>query len=746
MLLWEHLTIKSDEDLDRMINTFNTNKEFILVAAFDTETDRLHHIYAKPFLFQFGFATNTIGYTYAVDLELYPELARRVITIWNYLAETVDKYAGHNIKYDLHQCINIGIPYKGKNVVDTMNYIRFASDAIPERKGGVPLGLKKFAQQYVSPKAKEMDTKIQEERAATASALNNKLKIRLQWTKKQIDEFFKDKLNTKEDLPTEKRQAYQDWLDFDVPLWLQGKFVGAVDKDDIPYSKCDREVVTYYGHLDIVWTIETFLVCDNVIKIRENEKGLYYENGNIHLLVDMERVGFKIDFNYLLQAQKDMKEYIRQRRKDLCIIANKEIKSSQNKEILFLLRNSMDVQTDTTGAEELERICSDLKHADTNPRAVEFIETLQELRTLEKWYSTYLMRFILNFDIKDGKLYTMINTAGAVSGRVTSDFQQFPKDAIVTIDGRELFNPRKMVLAEDGDFWSIIYLDYSQIELRLQAMYTILVGHPDFNLCRAYSPYQCHTWTGDENHQIKKQYDYNDRWCIQHAYSNVWYYDEEPDKKWVPLDVHGATTKIAFGVTEDDPEFHRLRYEGKRVNFAKNYGAQRGKIKQMFPKYSDEMIDRINDAYYKAFPGVERYHDYCYAMANKQPYMQNLFGIKYYHASGHNLINMLVQGTGAYFLKWKKMQVAEFMKQHKMKSKFMMEIHDELQFKVHKDDDVLLFFEIKKIMEDWSDTLIPIIADMEITTTTWADKIEIEKESDLIEIKSNYKSRFRACV
>ena len=76
----------------------------------------------------------------------------------------------------------------------------------------------------------------------------------------------------------------------------------------------------------------------------------------------------------------------------------------------------------------------------------------------------------------------------------------------------------------------------------------------------------------------------------------------------------------------------------------------------------------------------------------------------------------------------------------------MMEIHDELQFKVHKDDDTALFFEIKKIMEDWSDTLIPIIADMEITTTTWADKIEVERESDIIEIKSNYKSRLRACI
>ena len=144
----------------------------------------------------------------------------------------------------------------------------------------------------------------------------------------------------------------------------------------------------------------------------------------------------------------------------------------------------------TTNSEELSKLHSDLKHTQPDHPAIEFIEVLQELRTLEKWYSTYIVRFIKDFREEDGKLYTSINQSGTVSGRVTSDFQQFPKDAIVTVDGREIFHPRKMVIAQDGDYDAIVYLDYSQIELRLQAFYTILIGHPDLNLCRAYSPYK----------------------------------------------------------------------------------------------------------------------------------------------------------------------------------------------------------------------------------------------------------------
>ena len=146
----------------------------------------------------------------------------------------------------------------------------------------------------------------------------------------------------------------------------------------------------------------------------------------------------------------------------------------------------------------------------------------------------------------------------------------------------------------------------------------------------------------------------------------------------------------------------------------------------MFPEYDDDTVHKIDDAYYKAFPGVKEYHNYCYTIAAQKAYMQNMFGVKYYGASGHNLINMLVQGTGAYYLKWKIVEVDKYLKEHNCKSQLMMQIHDELQFKKHKDDDPQIFFDIKRIMETWDDAMIPIVADMEVTTKTWADKYEVE--------------------
>lgn len=718
---WIHTTIETERDLHNMIQLYSESD--VYAAAFDTETTGLHHIYDKPFLFQFGWVTEDMqGYTYAVDLERYPELGRRVITVWNILVQSAPKYLGHNVKFDLNMLLNIDLPYWGENISDTMVWIRLGSDAVPERKGGSPLGLKNFAKKYITSDAKDMDSKLQEERTKISKELNAKLKTQLGWTKKKIDEFFNDKLHTKDDLPENKRKAYELWYENDLPDYLKGKIYGAVDSDDIPYNQLNRENVIYYGHLDIVWTLEAYLVLRPIVELRGNLDAIKREEDNIYPLVRMERVGFRADYNYIVLAANQLKEYTLQRRQDLCKIAGEEVKVSQSAKILQLLQ-SFGVNTNTTNADELGRTLSDLKHSSPGHPAIEFIETIQELRTLEKWYSTYIMRFIKDFRPEDGKLYTTINQAGTVSGRVTSDFQQFPKDGIKTADGREIFHPRRMVMARDGDFDAIVYLDYSQIELRLQAFYTIIIGHPDTNLCRAYSPYKCHLEDGTP-------YDVKNHWCIEHAYDRVWLYDESPTEKWTPLDVHGATTKIAFGIDESHPDFHSLRYKGKRVNFAKNYGAQFSKIKEMFPEYDDEQVHKIDDAYYKAFPGVKEYHNFCYTVAAQKAYMQNMFGVKYYGASGHNLINMLVQGTGAYYLKWKIVQVDKYLREHNCKSQLMMQIHDELQFKKHKDDDPQIFFDIKKIMEEWDDAMIPIVADMEVTTTTWADKYEVERIED----------------
>ena len=74
-------------------------------------------------------------------------------------------------------------------------------------------------------------------------------------------------------------------------------------------------------------------------------------------------------------------------------------------------------------------------------------------------------------------IHTQINQAGAVTGRVSSDFQQFPKGSIKDNLGNVLYTPRKMIQKPD-DVELMVWMDYSQIELRFQAFYTILMG-PD---------------------------------------------------------------------------------------------------------------------------------------------------------------------------------------------------------------------------------------------------------------------------
>lgn len=723
LLDWEHKTIHTNQDAEGMRQLFHNTKH--TAGAFDTETTGLNHMKDMPFLYQFGWYDEHTrkGWTFAVDLEQTPHLGRQVVRVWQALAKTLPIYLGHNIKYDLHMMANYSEPYICDNISDTMIWIRLGTDAIPVRKGGAPLGLKAFATRYITDKASQHEQLLKQERTSISSHYNNLLKKRLGWTKKKIDEFFKDKLKDAGDLPEDKQQAYQDWLMCDLPLYLRHKVSGAVTSDMIQYDKLNRENVVHYGHLDIVWTLEAYDILHKVVRNRSNLDAIRIEESNLYPLYRMERVGFKADKEYLNSCRDKMKEYILERRKDFAILAGQEVGIGQHATIKTILQQQYGLEVLSTNADEIDALISKLKHEGNHEQTVDFLETLQELRTLEKWYSTYVMRFINDLKFSD-RLYTTINQTGTVSGRVTSDFQQFPRHAIYTIAGEELFQPRKIVrVSEDEGFKGIVYLDYSQIELRLQAMYTILVGEPDLNLCRAYMPYKCFS-------KELGPFDFHTKEHINKAYNYKWYYNEEPEHEWVPTDVHGATTKLAFDVDESHPDYKDLRSKGKTVNFAKNYGAQLNTIRALFPDFDEEQIQKIDDAYYKAFPGVRKYHSYCNAIANSQAYAQNLFGVKYFGVSGHNLINMLIQGTGAYFLKWKVKQVDDYLQETNAKSRLQMQIHDELSFEWHEDDSPEIFFKIQKIMSEWEDTIVPIIADMELTTTNWADKYEVKEVSD----------------
>lgn len=721
-LTWHMTTIKTNKQANDMVSLFKSLKPKI--GGFDTETTGLHIISDKPFLFQFGFINPDMkqGYTFAVDIERQPNLARAVIKAWNKLAEKLEIYLAHNIKFDLNMLENYGEPYKYENISDTMFYIRYAHDALTPANGGPPLGLKEYAARYIDSNAKYHEKLLQSEKTEIVKELNAKLKCRLGVTLKQIKDIFSDPILDPSDLQQPLKSKYLEWLSEDVPIYIQSKVDSLITPDMIPYNTLNRENLIKYAHYDIVYLLEVYLATAPVVQARENQVGIDFENKLIYPLIEMERTGFNVDKEYIEASRLKLKNYIIQRRERLHSISEQTFTIGQHTLIKSIFNSKFGLELQSTNSSEMDLLKSDLIREGGHEDAVEFIDLIQELRTLEKWYSTYIMRFKKDL-VKHDRLYTTINQVGTVSGRVTSDFQQFPKDGISTIDGEEIFKPRKMVKTTGGKCNAIIYLDYSQIELRFQALYTILVGHPDNNLCRAYMPYKCVNSSG-------VKFDYSNPNHVR-AWEDEWYYEENPKEHWVATDVHGATTKHAFDIDESHPDYKKLRYIGKRVNFAKNYGAQRGQIKKMFPEYSEEQITKIDEAYYKAFPGVKQYHEYCYQRANYYAFTQNLFGVKYYGVSGHKLINMLVQGSAAFYLKMKIRELYDYSKAHNLKTRIQMQIHDELSWEYNSDDDPNIFFEFQKIMQDWDDALVPIVADMEVTTTTWAEKIEINNLKEL---------------
>lgn len=697
----------------------------------DTETTGLHLTESVPFLFQFGFKHKDKTYTYAIDLEEHEQLGKEAVYAVYRLSERTNYLLGHNIKFDLHMLKNKYGFNPPKKLQDTQIIIRLAHDALTPANGGPPLGLKEYATQFITRDAKLHEQRLRAERTHWMKTYNTILLKELKhfpnppegyktWTKGALEELFKDVLSTYKDLPIEMHSAYEDWFR-DLPEQIQNSMTTPfVEAKDIPYNMLNRKVVIDYGLKDIEYTIAVHEKALPVLLVRKNEYANQLEQDLIRPLWDMERVGFYINKEYIKDSRTRLYDYIKLRRERLYELVNEEVAVGQHARIKNILNTRFAQRLQSTGADVLDQHLASLKHErdSKNNEVIEFIEIVQELRTLEKWYSTYLLRFI-NESRHSDRIYTQINQVGTVTGRVTSDFQQFPRGGIKDKDGNELFNPRTMVLKTPGDEFSMLgYLDYSQIELRVQAIYTILVDHPDLNLCRAYMPYKCY----DQN---KKLFDYTNPEHIARAYTETWWHEED-NEEWHPVDVHGATAKVAFpGIDENHPEWKKYRSIGKTTNFAKNYGAQFNRIKQMFPDYDDDTINRINDAYYKAFPGVKSYHEYCYNIARESAYAVNLFGVRYYGLTGHKLINTLVQGSSAYFLKERIVAVHKYLNEKNYKTRFQMNIHDELSFEVADGEEHVLL-EIKEIMETFIGTFVPIVVDLETSTTTWSAKQEVQ--------------------
>jgi DNA polymerase-1 len=693
--------------------------------TFDTETTGLHIKKDRPFL---------AGVCFGNVVYIFPAIAEilRFLFVWSTLVRRV---YGHNVTYDMHMVANImgdKFPLQIKNWGDTMGLCRLTFEAISARDGGDKLGLKEVGKKYIDKNADRYEKDVKAWLKAKEAA-NRKLLIALlagikdeggKWSMKRFQSALDDGT-----LPEAVLNVYNEWRQHypkptyqDVPLDLM-----------IPYLA-----------VDVILTQMLVEKAGPVIAFRKQGKTIDREFRVLPVVYKMERAGIKVNRDYLQECGKKMEEYIQKLYVKLHLLSGSEFTVGQHKRIREIYTELLGEEPESTDKKFLKKMAD---------KGDESAALISRLRRLEKWLKTYIER-ILEVSAYDGRFYTSMNQFNPVSGRFSGDAQQFPKDPIYTEEGYEFERqhpnqhvPEEMVLyhprrAFEGRMY---YLDYSQVELRVQGHYTLYFGG-DVNLCRAYMPYRC------THYESNEEYDYRtvvgrSRWGElrkgapaglhwEEALEKGWSAWTNPDtgKPWVPTDVHMATTLkalVAMGLNPDEMEKDVVKWwrkKGKTFNFMRNYGGGDQKASETLD-ITLEQAKAMNKGYTDAFPVVVVYQDQVVSSARQQGYVANMSGRRYYLSNWnkhYKLANYLIQGSCADMLKEKMIEIDEFIVKNDLDEQVVMElcVHDELQFEVAEGADWAIA-EIKRIMEDAPDIMVPIVAEVEFTETNWAEKKKV---------------------
>ena len=672
--------------------------EKISMFAFDTETDtkidmskrdasNIDIMHDRPFLVQFGYGSTV----YVIDLREEGVTVETALEVFDGICARATLALAHNIKFDINMLYNIGYEGEFSNACDSMSIARLALESKSEREGGYPMALKPLATRLLGSSyadaGKAVDAALRGIWEIKLKELAAKLKP-YGISRRQINDTLKD--------VTGSMDMYSETVQH---IWYEWN-----TKSRVSYADVDRETMHNYAAIDVILVLEISKMLLPIVKDKGQMGVLMREMALVMPLVRMERTGYTVDKEYLIRCKQALIFEINQIKETNFRIAGIRIAPSQHQAIKDMLLSKFGYVLTSTDKNKMHiAIQSD---PDMPPEVKEYLENVIYLRTLEKWVATYLnpMLYKLN-STGDTKVYTMYNPNGAVSGRFTSNFQQFPKNGIFSKLGDfELFHPRRMFTV-DKEYPELAYIDYSQIELRLQAEYTwhVTKGYGDINMLRAYMPFRC----------VEKD--------------GVWI-EEDTGEEWKGVDLHTQSTCNAFpGVDVTSPEFKKLRYIGKRVNFALIYGASLRKVQEAVADADPDIVARLYNGFHSRFQGVALYGNWVARQwVSNGGYATNLLGRRYYikdQKDVYKLNNYLIQGSAADMIKLVIIRIDKMLREGGYKSKLQGCIHDELCVCVAEGEHDVIY-KIKDIMEHTVKTFVPVVAEIEVTSTTWADKHE----------------------
>ena len=383
------------------------------------------------------------------------------------------------------------------------------------------------------------------------------------------------------------------------------------------------------------------------------------------VLFEMERTGVLIDAFLLAQHSEELGRRLHKLERQAHEVAGQPFNLGSPKqlgEILFGKLALPVVKKTATGQPSTdEEVLQILAEDYPLPKL------LLEHRGLAKLKSTYADKLPRMVNPRTGRVHTSFSQAVAVTGRLASSDPNLQNIPIRTEEGRRIraafIAPREHV---------IVSADYSQIELRIMAHLS-----------------------GDER--------------LLDAFAKG-------------EDVHRATAAEVFGVTPGEVTSEQRRY-AKVINFGLIYGmSAHGLAKNLG-------IDRAAaqgwiDRYFARYPGVARYMDETKAGAKDHGYVETVFGRRLYlpdlraqqagrrQAAERAAINAPMQGTAADLIKKAMIAARHWLKKSGLKSRLVLQVHDELVLEVPKDELDRVREELPKLMSGVAELAVPLLVEV----------------------------------
>ena len=444
---------------------------------------------------------------------------------------------------------------------------------------------------------------------------------------------------------------------------LIGKGKKQITMDDV-----DIEQASAYACDDAFVTLELTRFWDK--KLDEEAKKLLYEIEvpTSLVLAEMEAQGVSLDTDYLYELSKELEINIKEIESKIYALAGETFNINSPKQLAVVLFEKMGIEhkTKKRGA---QKFSTDAKVLEELAKEHEIAKYILEYRQYAKIKSTYVDALPELISPTDKKIHTNYNQTIAVTGRLSSSNPNLQNIPVRTQLGNRI---RKAFVPEDKNSQVLLSADYSQIELRLLAHCA-----QDENLINAFK-------SGE--------------------------------------DIHAQTAAKIFDVPVNEVTKEQ-RSKAKAVNFGIVYGQTRYGLAAAL-NISNIEAQIFIDKYFETYPKVKLYMDNSIQSAYQYGYSRTIYGRKRYlldelMSSNHNIkefaqraaINTPLQGAAADLIKLAMIELEKQLRKNNLKSKIIMQVHDELILQTFKEEFSVVKELVKSAMELNQPLAVPLVVD-----------------------------------